>query len=119
MSIITKYKKLTNIQIIGRGIDLAVLLKDISLFNWLNINCVRTSHYPYTEEFLQLTDKLGIAVIDELPAVGLIQANNFNNITLNLHKQLIHELYNRDKNHPSVIMWSLVRTKSIIIYNFI
>ena len=32
---------------------------------------MRTSHYPYTEEFLEMTDRLGIAVIDEVPAVGL------------------------------------------------
>ena len=73
----------------------------------MNVNCIRTSHYPYAEEFLQMTDSLGIAVIDEVPAVGLKETNNFNSITLNLHKSLLKQLYSRDKNHPSVIMWSL------------
>ena len=63
-------------QVIGRGIDLAVLIKEMYLFDWLNLNCIRTSHYPYAEEFLQLTDRLGIAVIDEVPAVGLIKSEN-------------------------------------------
>ena len=54
-----------------------------------------------------MTDSLGIAVIDEVPAVGLKETNNFNSITLNLHKSLLKQLYSRDKNHPSVIMWSL------------
>jgi hypothetical protein len=35
-----------NIKIIGRGIDMATLIKDFYLFDWLNVNCIRTSHYP-------------------------------------------------------------------------
>jgi beta-glucuronidase len=68
---------------------------------------MRTSHYPYAEEFLYMTDLLGIAVIDEVPAVGLTQPENFNPITLNLHKNLLKELFDRDNHHASVIMWSL------------
>lgn len=86
---------------------MAVLIKEMYLFDWLNVNCMRTSHYPYTEEFYQLADKFGIAIIDEVPAVGLIKKENFNNITIKLHKKLLQEIYNRDKNHPSVIMWSI------------
>ena len=92
--------------------DLAVLIKEIYLFDWLNVNCIRTSHYPYAEEFLLLADKAGIVVFDEVPAVGLIKAENFNKITVNLHKQLLKELYNRDKNHPSVVMWSIANEPS-------
>ena len=86
---------------------MAVFLKDIYLLDWLNINCIRTSHYPYTEEFYQLMDTLGIAVIDELQSVGLKYAENFGAKPLQLLKSLSRELYDRDKNHPSVIMWSL------------
>lgn len=84
-----------------------MLIKDMSLFDWLNVNCIRTSHYPYAEEFLQMTDKFGIVVFDEVPAVGFLLKENFNDITLALHKQLLLELYSRDRNHPSVIGWSL------------
>ena len=73
---------------------------------------MRTSHYPYTEEFYQLADKFGIVIFDEVPAVGLKFKENFNNITLNLHKNLLKELYDRDKNHPCVIMWSLANEPS-------
>lgn len=73
---------------------------------------MRTSHYPYSEEFLQLADKFGIVIIDEVPAVGLVKKENFNNITLNLHKKLLEELYIRDKNHPSVVMWSIANEPS-------
>ncbi len=37
------------------------MLKDVYLYEWLNANCMRTSHYPYAEEFMQLADRLGIA----------------------------------------------------------
>jgi beta-glucuronidase len=84
-----------------------MVIKDFSLFDWLNVNCIRTSHYPYAEEFLHMTDKFGIVVFDEVPAVGFLKKENFNNVTLKLHKHLLQELYNRDKNSPSVVMWSL------------
>jgi hypothetical protein len=99
------------------------MLKDVYLLEWLNVNCVRTSHYPYAEEFMQLADRLGIAVIDEVPAVGLIQPENFNPITLNLHKQLLQELYKRDKNHPVSFSFFfnyvilLVKTRQILHKN--
>ena len=48
-----------------------MLLKDFNLMAWSGGNSVRTSHYPYSEEFLQLCDQQGIVVIDETPAVGL------------------------------------------------
>ncbi len=47
------------------------MMKDINLMMWLGINSFRTSHYPYAEELMDLCDKYGIVVIDELPAVGL------------------------------------------------
>jgi beta-glucuronidase len=86
---------------------MATLIKDFYLFDWLNVNCIRTSHYPYAEEFYQLADKFGIAIFDEVPAVGFLKSINFNDVTKKLHMQLLQELYNRDKNHPSVIMWSI------------
>ena len=95
------------IKVIGRGIDFAFLLKDVYLMDWLNINCMRTSHYPYAEEFLHMTDMLGIAVIDEVPAVGLTDSMDYNSISLNLHKSLLKELFDRDNHHASVIMWSV------------
>ena len=90
---------------------MATLIKDFYLFDWLNVNCIRTSHYPYAEEFYQLADMFGIVVFDEVPAVGL-KKQNFNNITLELHKKLLKELYERDKNHPSVVLWSIANEPS-------
>jgi beta-galactosidase/beta-glucuronidase len=44
---------------------------------------------------------------DEVPAVGLSQHDNFSPVQLNLHKNLLKELFDRDNHHTSVIMWSL------------
>ena len=46
-------------------------MKDVNLIKWLGANSIRTSHYPYAEEFMDLCDKNGIVVIDESPAIGL------------------------------------------------
>ena len=58
-----------------------MLLKDFNLMAWSGGNSVRTSHYPYSEEFMQLCDQQGIVVIDETPAVGL-QGHNMVRETL-------------------------------------
>ena len=97
----------------GRGIDEVLNVKDLSLMKWMGANSFRTSHYPYSEEMLNLCDREGIVVIDETPAVGL----NFPNIqedwykdlsrTKEHHEQVIRDLIGRDKNHPCVVMWSI------------
>lgn len=56
---------------------------------------------------MDLTDRLGILVIDEIPAVGLTFEEKNRDRHLKLCKEYIQELINRDKNHPSVIAWSL------------
>ena len=56
--------------VLGRGMNEAVLVKDFSLMKWVNANSYRTSHYPHSEEEMNLADRLGIMIIDEAPAVG-------------------------------------------------
>ena len=56
---------------LGKGIDYALIMKDVYLLKWLGVAAFRTSHYPYAEEILNLCDQEGIAVILESPAVGL------------------------------------------------
>lgn len=97
----------------GRGIDEALNVKDISLIKWINANSFRTSHYPYSEEMLNLCDEEGIVVIGEAPAVGLNFPSadkdwykNYCN-TAEHHRQVIKDMIDRDKNHPCIVMWSL------------
>jgi beta-glucuronidase len=93
----------------GRGLDLPVLVRDHALLRWVGANSYRTSHYPYSEEAMQLADREGFLIIDETPAVGLFFDDGANGIGARLAacKQQISELIARDKNHPSVIMWSI------------
>jgi beta-glucuronidase len=91
----------------GRGLVPAVIVKDFALMKWVGANSFRTTHYPYSEEMMYLADQLGFLVIDETPAVGLFFAEAGLERRLTLCQQFTQELISRDKNHPSVIMWSL------------
>ncbi|CAB3220697.1 unnamed protein product [Arctia plantaginis] len=88
----------------GKGWDPVLWVKNFNLIKWLGANAFRTSHYPYAEEIYQLADEYGIMIINECPGVDI---DIFTNNLLAKHKQSITELIRRDKNHPSVIMWSI------------
>jgi beta-glucuronidase len=106
----------------GKGHDNSFLVNDFELLKWVGANSFRTSHYPYAEEVMDYADRQGIVIIDETAAVGLNQ--NFSGMfggpklptfgpeTANAATQqsLLHavrELIQRDKNHPSVVLWSI------------
>ncbi len=90
----------------GKGLNLPLMIKDYQLMRWTGANSYRTSHYPYSEEEMQLADREGFLIIDEIPAVSL-QFENEENAAARLRMclQQIDELIARDKNHPSVVMW--------------
>ncbi|MEE6469747.1 hypothetical protein FKM82_008752 [Ascaphus truei] len=91
----------------GKGLDWPLIIKDFNLLKWLGANSFRTSHYPYAEEIMDLCDKYGIVVIDECPGVGIRQTESFGNKSLQHHLVVMEELVRRDKNRPSVVMWSV------------
>nr|XP_006641056.1 PREDICTED: beta-glucuronidase [Lepisosteus oculatus] len=91
----------------GKGLDWPLIIKDFNLLKWLGANSFRTSHYPYAEEILELCDRHGIVVIDECPGVGIKDIRSFGNESLAHHLVVMEELVRRDKNHPSVVMWSV------------
>ncbi|XP_056140398.1 beta-glucuronidase [Lampris incognitus] len=91
----------------GKGFDWPLIVKDFNLLKWLGANSFRTSHYPYAEEILQMSDRHGIVVIDECPGVGIKDIRSFGNASLTHHLDVMSELVGRDKNHPSVVMWSV------------
>lgn len=106
---LTGFGKHEDSAIRGRGFDPVYLVKDFNLLKWIGANSFRTSHYPYSEELMQLADRQGIMVIDECPAVGLV---DFNSQLLEQHKKSLSEMIERDRNHPSVIMWSIANEPS-------
>lgn len=93
----------------GRGQDLAVLVRDFELLKWIGANSFRTSHYPYSEEALMLADEYGFLVIGETPAVSLTFSDG-DAVIAARHRQLLTDIdamIARDRNHPSIIMWSI------------
>lgn len=92
---------------VGRGNARADVIKDLSLMRWMGANCLRAKGYPPSEEVLDICDRLGMLVIDETPAAGLVFAGTGLEKRYHMSRQVSRELVARDKNHPSVIMWSL------------
>ncbi len=102
--------------IVGRGQFLPAYLRDHELMRWIGANSYRTSHYPYDEEMMRLADRLGFFIINEVPAVSLgFWSDDFDDLKplLNNHKKAIIDLYTRDKNHPSVISWSVTNEPNL------
>jgi beta-glucuronidase len=106
---LTGFAKHEDFPLNGRGQNLPMWVRDYELLKWAGANSYRTSHYPYCEEAMQLADRLGIMVINEIPAVGLNFADSDELIAERLTQatKALHELVARDKNHPSTIMWSV------------
>ena len=112
--------------IVGRGFNIGVMKRDFELMKWIGANSFRTSHYPYDEEIYRMADREGFLIIDEVPAVGLFEslvnfldagtgkgassffAKETTPVLLKSHLRAVEEMITRDKNHPSVIAWSLL-----------
>jgi beta-glucuronidase len=92
--------------IAGRGLFLPVVVKDFNLLHWIGANSFRTAHYPHAEEILQMADREGILLIGEAPAISLFFGRGIEQ-RLVMCKQQVEEMITRDKNHASVIMWSV------------
>lgn len=88
--------------------------KDIKLFKEYNCNAVRTSHYPPDPAFLDLCDEYGVYVVDEadIETHGCCAVHKPNLVSNNIkwaehYWDRVLRMYQRDKNHPSIILWSL------------
>jgi len=89
------------------------MLADVKMLKENNINAVRTSHYPNDPYFYHLTDKYGLYVIDE----ANIESHGFHYAPKDtpaakpefegMHLDRIQRMVERDKNHPSIIFWSM------------
>ncbi len=93
--------------VVGKGMLPALIVKDYALMEWIGANSFRSTHYPYSDEMMDLADRLGVLVIDETPAVGLYFHEAGLKERLRMCQQYVEEMIRRDKNHPSVIMWSI------------
>ena len=98
----------------GRALPLEIMRQDVLLMKQHNVNAVRTSHYPPHPVFLDLCDELGLWVVDEcdLETHGFEELDWRGNPTDDKRwepelLERIRRTVERDKNHPSVILWSL------------
>jgi beta-galactosidase len=98
----------------GRAVTWETMREDVLLMKRHNVNAVRTSHYPPHPDFLDLCDELGLWVVDECD----LETHGFEEVGWRRNPSddpLWHDAYldrmartvERDKNHPSVILWSL------------
>jgi len=98
----------------GRTLDTETMRQDIVLMKQANIDAVRTSHYPPHPEFLRLCDELGMWVVleNDLETHGFIYEGWVRNPPALPEWQdtimdRLHRTVERDKNHPSIVIWSL------------
>lgn len=105
----------------GRAIDEKLIVQDIKLLKANNFNAIRCSHYPNNSKFYDLCDRYGLYVVDEvalethgtwgysffskLNEKSILPGNHeeFTNLIISKTRSMLE----RDKNHPSIIMWSL------------
>ncbi|GIO34786.1 MULTISPECIES: beta-galactosidase subunit alpha [Paenibacillus] len=98
----------------GRTVTLSTMLEDIKLMKRHNINAVRTAHYPNDPRFYDLCDEYGLYVMEEtdLETHGFEPLGNISRLSddpawKEAYVDRVRRMVERDKNHPSVIFWSL------------
>lgn len=93
----------------GKALSRNDIRNDVLQLKQFNFNCIRTSHYPNDPYFYELCDSFGILVIDEgnyeTHGIGGLLSNDMNWTHAMMERS--SRMVMRDKNHPSVIIWSL------------
>ena len=97
---------------LGRTVSRELMEEDIKLMKQHNINTVRNSHYPTHPYWYQLCDRYGLYMIDEANieshGMGYGSASLAKDSTwLTAHMDRTHRMYERSKNHPAIVIWSL------------
>lgn len=97
---------------LGRTVSKELMEQDIRLMKQHNLNTVRNSHYPTHPYWYQLCDRYGLYMIDEANieshGMGYGPASLAKDSTwLPAHKDRTRRMYERSKNHPAIVIWSL------------
>lgn len=99
---------------LGRAVQLEHMREDIIIMKQGNINAVRSAHYPNDPRFYDLCDEYGLYVIDEadIETHGFAYVGNLHQLSddpawEHVYVDRMERMVERDKNHPSIIMWSL------------
>lgn len=96
----------------GHVVDRETMISDLKLMKQFNVNAVRTSHYPQSTLWYKLCDEYGIYLVDEANIESHGMGYGKENMAFDpawdaAHLARTYSLVERDKNHPSVIIWSL------------
>ena len=93
---------------LGAAINLRALERQLEILKEMGVNAIRTSHNPPAPELLELTDKMGFVVLDEaFDAWGnRKKINDYHLVFADWHEKDWRSQIRRDRNHPSVILWS-------------
>jgi beta-galactosidase len=94
---------------LGTALNYRALQRQLEMLQEMGCNAIRTSHNPPAPELLELTDRMGILVMDESFDVWVRQKTplDFHLIFPDWHEQDLRAHLRRDRDHPSVIMWSI------------
>lgn len=94
---------------LGSVVNIAAIDRELGILKLMGVNAIRTSHNPPAPEFLDEADRLGFLVIDEAFDCWNIEKteNDYHLYFDEWSKTDIQSMVNRDKNHPSVILWSI------------
>jgi len=94
---------------LGAAVNYRALQRQLEMLADMGTNAIRTSHNPPAPELLELADKMGFLVMDEAFDVWMQQKTNLDYHLLfsDWHEQDLRAMLRRDRNHPSVILWSI------------
>ncbi len=93
---------------LGSAINVRALERQIEILKEMGVNSIRTSHNPPAPELLDLADKMGILIMDEAfdAWAGRKKINDYHLIFADWHEKDWRSQIRRDRNHPSIILWS-------------
>jgi len=93
---------------LGAAFNVRAAERQLEMLRELGCNAIRMSHNPPSPELLELTDRMGFLVVDEIFDCWELKKTplDFHLIFPDWHEQDLRALIRRDRNHPSVIMWS-------------
>ena len=94
---------------LGAAVNTRAIERQLEMLKAMGVNALRTSHNPPAPELLDLADRMGFIVMDEAFDVWKIQKTKFDYHLdwAEWHKRDLEDMVLRDRNHPSVIMWSI------------
>jgi beta-galactosidase len=94
---------------LGAAVNVRAMERQLEIMKMMGVNAIRTAHNPPAPEFLDLCDKMGFLVMDEAFDMWAKKKTK-NDYHLNFpewHKRDLEDMIKRDRNHPSIILWSV------------